>query len=337
MHEFVVPRSIPIVFATGFAPSSGTGRKSQSLYIRSSIRPVGSRHDPWSDQVRRDSNIVHIAERSRIRSFNSDSTGQPRPASGQTTWFGDVWAAPAAAMLPGRADQGSAGDDEDGAEGESPPHALGLPDEERREADAPERLGRDERRDDAHPPAPVGLEEADVGEPEEDARRREAAELAPRSARGASTRRRRACPRSASRRRRSPGSRARAARATMLSRVANSDRGRRRRRAARAPAGAPAGRARPRAAPRRRRSRAHRATSGELQRLVEEDERDRDRNERRGTDRDRRARRADLADREREEDLRAARREQPGEQERPRVVHVVADERSRERRRRAQG
>jgi hypothetical protein len=31
---------MPIVFATGFAPSGGTGRKSQSLYIRSLARPA---------------------------------------------------------------------------------------------------------------------------------------------------------------------------------------------------------------------------------------------------------------------------------------------------------
>ena len=40
-----------------------------------------------------------------------------------------------------------------------------------------------------------------------------------------------------------------------------------------------------------------------LHRLAEEDERDRDGDERRGTDRDRRARRTDLANPEREEDL----------------------------------
>src|SRR5689334_831860 len=36
MHEFVVPRSMPIVFATLSLLHRGTGRKSQSLYSRSS-------------------------------------------------------------------------------------------------------------------------------------------------------------------------------------------------------------------------------------------------------------------------------------------------------------
>ena len=52
-------------------------------------------------------------------------------------------------------------------------------------------------------------------------------------------------------------------------------------------------------------------------------------------DRDRSSRRARLADREREQDLRAAGREQPGEQERPRAVRSCCrrrrDERDRER------
>ena len=65
-------------------------------------------------------------------------------------------------------------------------------------------------------------------------------------------------------------------------------------------------------------------------RLAEEDERDRDGDERRRADRDRRARRADLAHREREEHLRGARREQPGEEERPDVMHVVPERRRHE-------
>ena len=54
-----------------------------------------------------------------------------------------------------------------------------------------------------------------------------------------------------------------------------------------------------------------------LRRLVEEDQRDRDREERRRADGDRGARRSGVADGEGEEELRAARPEHAGEQERP--------------------
>ena len=69
------------------------------------------------------------------------------------------------------ADQHPAGDDERGAAEEARADELVPAEQERREPDAPERLGRDERRDDRDAAAVVGLEEADVGEPEEDARR----------------------------------------------------------------------------------------------------------------------------------------------------------------------
>ena len=71
------------------------------------------------------------------------------------------------------------------------------------------------------------------------------------------------------------------------------------------------------------------------QRLVEDDQRDRDSDERRGADHHRRARSADLAHREREQDLRAARREQAGEQERPGAVEIRVRTPPRRARRRA--
>jgi hypothetical protein len=54
-----------------------------------------------------------------------------------------------------------------------------------------------------------------------------------------------------------------------------------------------------------------------LRRLVEQEQRDRDREERRGTDGDRRPRRSRVAHREREQQLRASRTEDAREQERP--------------------
>ena len=74
-----------------------------------------------------------------------------------------------------------------------------------------------------------------------------------------------------------------------------------------------------------------------LRGLVEQNERDRDGEERRRADRDRRARRAGVADREREEELREAGAEHAGEQERPDAAEVdVAgdDERQRHHERR---
>ena len=62
------------------------------------------------------------------------------------------------------------------------PIASVGPEDERRDPDAPQRLGRDERRDDRDAAAEVRLEQAEVGEAEEQPRRREAAELAPRRA-----------------------------------------------------------------------------------------------------------------------------------------------------------
>ena len=63
------------------------------------------------------------------------------------------------------------------------------------------------------------------------------------------------------------------------------------------------------------------------ERLVQEDERDRHCDERRRANRHRGTRRADLAHREREEDLRTARRKEAGEQKRPRAVEVEVERR----------
>src|SRR4051794_1169061 len=108
MHEFVVPRSIPIDFA--IAPG---------LLLCLQLLPE---------------------RKSESEDIRSSSAGRP--------------------------DHGAAGDDEHGAERQSPPHSLRVADQEHRETDPPERLGGDERGDDADPPAPVRLEEEDVGEPE---------------------------------------------------------------------------------------------------------------------------------------------------------------------------
>ena len=66
-----------------------------------------------------------------------------------------------------------------------------------------------------------------------------------------------------------------------------------------------------------------------IERLVQHDERDRDRDQRRGADQDRRPRRPGVADGEDEEDLRAAGDENADQEERPQVggAHVLRDER----------
>ena len=151
-------------------------------------------------------------------------------------------------------------------------------------------------------PAPVGLEEADVGEAEEDAGRREPPELARR--RGA-PRPERGDDRSGDERGRggaSPGSQGPWSARTTLSRVREE---RRRARRVEQPAAAQV----PGTVALGGQQHAAR-DDGErpdhqrdAHRLAEEDERDRDGDERRGTDGDRRARRADLPHPEREEDL----------------------------------
>src|SRR3954468_22331680 len=88
MHELVVPRSIPIVFAI------------------SAVSPF-LRKSEWS--------------------YSRSEGG-----------FG----------LAEDADQGSAGDDEHAPEHEPAPDELRVPEQDRRQEDAPERLRRDERRDD---------------------------------------------------------------------------------------------------------------------------------------------------------------------------------------------
>ena len=87
-------------------------------------------------------------------------------------------AASPSTRLAKRADQRAAGDDERRTEDELPPDELGPSQDERREQDAPEGLGRDERRDDGHPAAVVGLEQAGVREPEGEARGEERDERA---------------------------------------------------------------------------------------------------------------------------------------------------------------
>src|SRR5476649_2508227 len=89
MHEFVVPRSIPSVFATSLRLLHLVLRKSKSICSRCWMSAV----DP---------------------------------------------------------DQRTARDHQRGPDGEPRPHPLAAPEEQRREGDAPQRLGRDERRDDRH-------------------------------------------------------------------------------------------------------------------------------------------------------------------------------------------
>ena len=84
------------------------------------------------------------------------------------------------------ADQRAARDDQRGADRELPPHALRVPDQQEREPDAPERLRRDERRDDRHAPAPVGLEQRHVGKAEQQRPRARGASARGGSARAAS-------------------------------------------------------------------------------------------------------------------------------------------------------
>src|SRR5204862_6847250 len=74
-----------------------------------------------------------------------------------------------------RADQGAAADDEHRSRKHSAGDRL-VADEQRRERHAPQRLGRDERGDDADAAAVVRLEERHAREAEADARRREGAE-----------------------------------------------------------------------------------------------------------------------------------------------------------------
>ena len=76
-------------------------------------------------------------------------------------------------------DQRAARDDERGADQHAPPDELGVPDQEQRERDAPERLRRDERRDDGDATAVVRLEERHVREPEHDADAEERQHRAP--------------------------------------------------------------------------------------------------------------------------------------------------------------
>ena len=160
MHELVVPRSIPIVFAMWLCLLcclyAGELRKSKPLYSRSL-------------RLRRGRDARSARRRRRSRRAPSTSR-RPTPSRG--------------------------------------------PEDERREPDAPERLGRDERRDDRDAAAEVGLEEAEVGEA-----RRAARPARGRAARAASGSRRAATSaderRPASMRRRAPpsrGCRARAAR-----------------------------------------------------------------------------------------------------------------------------
>ena len=200
------------------------------------------------------------------------------------------------------------------------------PSSERGEPDAPERLGRDERRDDRDATVEVGLEEEQVGAAEEHARP------------GASAR--------SSRARRQPARRRSAATSVPASSVAAATvsglavgvqraddvvahgeaapRPPSRVERARAAAGAPGGRARARAARRRRRSRGRRrparrgpARAGTTKAIASA-------NERRRPGRRRGARGADLGDGAREQELRDPGREQPGEEEAPGVAEVVA-------------
>src|SRR5918996_6314199 len=74
---------------------------------------------------------------------------------------------------PGDADQGAARDDEGGTQEQADADELGAQ-KERREADAPQRLRRDERRDDGDAAAVVRLEQGQVGETEAEPGRGEA-------------------------------------------------------------------------------------------------------------------------------------------------------------------
>ena len=221
------------------------------------------------------------------------------------------------------ADQHAAGDDEQRAGREPQPDALARAEHERREADAPEALGRDERRDDRDRPVEVRLEEAEVREPEEDAGRRERAQLAPARRASRPGGARRSPRRSASRPRRSPGSRARAARGRGC-RAPRSRPSRRPRRAGRRAGGDPGLSRSPASAMPPPTIASAPSTSGSSSGSSRKTSASATASSGAVADRDRRPRRAGLADREREEDLRAARRDQPGEEERPGVMEVVA-------------
>src|SRR5262245_12814937 len=75
-------------------------------------------------------------------------------------------------------DQDAADEDQPGAHEQAAADELGLAQEQRREPDAEERLGGDERRDDGHASTVVRLEQADVREAEADPGGREDAQRA---------------------------------------------------------------------------------------------------------------------------------------------------------------
>ena len=207
-------------------------------------------------------------------------------------------------------DQNAADDDQHRSARKPQPDELTSPKQQRREADAPERLGRDERRHDGHAPTVVRLEQADVRKAEADARRREDAERAaarctPRVQPPATT-----VPVSSVAAAATVGGTAllpamcltrlsRAAKRTVHIAASASP-------PARRCSGPPLGDQRDPAGDDRKRT----DYEGRRDRLAEDDERDCDRNERRRADHDGSPRRADAADREREQKLRSTRREQ---------------------------
>src|ERR671935_73331 len=93
------------------------------------------------------------------------STSAPRPSTKSLSQ-------PTPELSP-RADEHASGNDQRGAEEDVPADELAAPQQQRREEDAPERLGRDERADHRHASAVVRLEERRVRETEQHAGRDE--------------------------------------------------------------------------------------------------------------------------------------------------------------------
>src|SRR5581483_6814386 len=228
-----------------------------------------------------------------------------------------------AAVLPKCADQDAPGDDEDGAEGDAAADELGVPKEERREADPDERLGGDERRDDAHPAPVEGLEERDVGEPEADPGRHERHRALREPRPGDHGQQGEPAEQGGGRRHRRR--RARALREPPDEVVARGEQHHGHERVREPDPPQVRG---PVALARELHAAAddeHRADDERRAcRLAEKHERDRHRDERRRAEHHRRARRAGLADRERREELPHSRLQETGERERPRGGRVHA-------------
>ena len=138
------------------AAASRSPRPSADAVARPAPRPPGNR-----DHARRDGDRDPAVRRSRA------GVGRARRRITVVCVGADLIVRTASASSYATRRSGAAGDDEQrAARAAARTRVVRAEAASAESADAPERLGRDERRDDRHPAAVVRLEEADVREPE---------------------------------------------------------------------------------------------------------------------------------------------------------------------------